>query len=194
MTIFHEGKWGSIILISQEFLSQNYGPGSFWVNEIRSSVRSCFFVRPMEDRKLKERAFHNLCEQDRYQLGSESFGKRCANFKFYSIVRKRQEYVSDLMERSCSEKVVLDYCCGDGEMSLELANHGAFVYGVDLSDESVSTAKETLAKAGYQDCSQFAVMDAENLVLLTVSSMLLYVAVCYIILSLNTLFENCTAY
>jgi ubiquinone/menaquinone biosynthesis C-methylase UbiE len=117
----------------------------------------------MKDRKLKEKAFHNFREHNRHQLDSESFSKRYSNFKFYSIIRKRQEFVLDWLRQNCDGKVALDYCCGDGEMSLELVNHGAFVYGIDLSDESVRTAKGTLTRAGYGDRSQFCVMDAENL-------------------------------
>jgi SAM-dependent methyltransferase len=60
-------------------------------------------------------------------------------------------------------KVVLDYCCGLGDTSLRLARAGATVYGMDISPESVETAKTQLRNAGLEERGHFQVMDAENM-------------------------------
>lgn len=57
----------------------------------------------------------------------------------------------------------MDYCCGLGQISLQLASHGASVIGIDISPKSVETAGQLLADAGYSEQSRFAVMDAEKL-------------------------------
>lgn len=43
---------------------------------------------------------------------------------------------------------VLDLACGTGEITVELAQHGFDVSGVDLSDEMLMVANEKAAKLG----------------------------------------------
>lgn len=117
----------------------------------------------IDDRKQDEINFHNQRERDRHLLGEKEFRKKYSNKKLYSINQKTNMVFVKWMRRNCQGKVVLDYCCGLGGTSLELAQHGAFVYGIDLSDEEVRTAEKTAAEAGYQDKTKFIVMDAEAL-------------------------------
>lgn len=117
----------------------------------------------MDDRKQNEIYFYNKRENDRLELNDESYQKKYSNKKFYSIDRMIGIYLTEWMRQNCQDKVVLDYCCGLGRTSLDLARYGAFVYGIDISDESIKTATNAAAEADYADKIRFSVMDAENL-------------------------------
>src|SRR5450830_1697467 len=103
-------------------------------------------VLPMPDlatddlRKQKEIDFHNQRERDRRQLASAAFERKYSNKKWYTVVRKSHDHVSEWLRANCPGKVALDYCCGLGGMSVELARHGARVSAFDISDESARTA------------------------------------------------------
>jgi len=114
-------------------------------------------------RKQEEMQFHNMREEDRNSLDKEAFLKKYSNKKYYSIQRKSTEFIDRLIENNVKGKTVLDYCCGLGSMSVHMAQKGGFVYGIDISDESVKTAAEEARKAGLTDRMKFAVMDAEDL-------------------------------
>lgn len=117
----------------------------------------------MTDRKQQESIFHDQRELDRHELSDEEYQRKYSNKKWYSVTRRSRKYVSEMLERDCKGKTALDYCCGLGDMSLELAKHGAFVYGIDISEQSIKTSKQLLTGAGYGDRSKHLVMDAEKL-------------------------------
>jgi ubiquinone/menaquinone biosynthesis C-methylase UbiE len=56
---------------------------------------------------------------------------------------------------------ILDIACGDGELSLRIAQRGADVYGLDMSAAGIASAKR-LAAIAKLDC-EFTVGDAERL-------------------------------
>lgn len=116
-----------------------------------------------EARKQEEVNFHNQRETDRLSLSQSEFESKYANKKYYAVTRKSREYIQSWMSRNCSGKIALDYCCGLGQSSSELAKNGAIVYGIDISDESINTARTNAEKEGYGDRSHFFVMDAEKL-------------------------------
>ena len=117
----------------------------------------------VEERKEKEKDFHGRRESDRLKLDGDSFERIYSNMKFYSVVRKRTEFLSDWMQEHCHGRIALDYCCGNGGVSLELVKHGAFVYGIDISEEAVRSAQRRLGESGLAERCKFAVMDAEHL-------------------------------
>lgn len=117
----------------------------------------------LDDRKQEEVDFHNQRELHRQSLDRQSFEKKYANKKWYSVTRTSEAYVSDWLRNNCPGKTALDYCCGLGGMSLRIAENGAFVHGIDISDESVTTSAKRLHDAGYGDACNMQVMDAENL-------------------------------
>jgi len=117
----------------------------------------------IEERKRLEADFHNQREIDRGLLSEEAFESKYSNKKYYCITRRSRDYIKQWLRESCQGKVVLDYCCGLGGSSLEIANCGAFVYGIDISNESIETATEMAAKAGLGEVIKFSVMDAENM-------------------------------
>ena len=65
----------------------------------------------IEARKQKEREFHD-------KLRSEALECLSSNKKFYSITRKSRNFVYDWLLKKCKRKRVLDYCCGNGEISI----------------------------------------------------------------------------
>lgn len=114
-------------------------------------------------RKQKEIDFHNQRECDRLRLDRHSFERKYSNKKWYTVVRKSRDHVSEWLRANCPGKSALDYCCGLGGMSVELASHGAHVSAVDISDQSARTALRALQEAGFGHRSNVYVMDAENL-------------------------------
>jgi ubiquinone/menaquinone biosynthesis C-methylase UbiE len=118
----------------------------------------------MEDRKLEEIAFHDKRELDRQTMPHDEFMSKYSNKKCYAIDKEKNIYLKDFMSRECPDKIVLDYCCGLGQKSLEMAeNNAKKVYGIDISPESVATSRNRLQENGYGDNSEFQVMDAEKL-------------------------------
>lgn len=90
--------------------------------------------------------------------------KVAGNKKFYSITRTSQQYVNSQIIKIISPgKKFLDYCCGDGTMSVWMACQGADVCGIDISDVSIRIARQKAARACLQRKPHFAVMDAERL-------------------------------
>lgn len=117
----------------------------------------------MESRKQEEVAFHNQRELDRHALTEADYEKKYSNKKFYSVQRRSTAYFHAWLDEHCPGKVALDYCCGLGQTSLELAKRGARVHGIDISDESVKTSEELVRNAGFGANASFQVMDAEKM-------------------------------
>lgn len=86
-----------------------------------------------------------------------------SNMKFYSISRSSFKYRDLLVFENINGAHVLDYCCGNGEMAIEMAARGAeHVIGIDISSVAVENARELAAQHGVADKCEFLVMDAEN--------------------------------
>ena len=68
----------------------------------------------IEARKQKEREFHD-------KLRSETLECLSSNKKFYSITRKSRNFVNNWLLKRSKGKEVLDYCCGNGEITIFLA-------------------------------------------------------------------------
>lgn len=80
--------------------------------------------------------------------------------KYYAIARRSHEYFDDLIRSVAPDHDVLEYGCGVGNFSFELAAHGARVTGIDISPNSVEVARKRAAERGL-DSMTFSVMDAE---------------------------------
>ncbi|PYV32228.1 MAG: class I SAM-dependent methyltransferase [Acidobacteria bacterium] len=112
----------------------------------------------MEERKLREREFHNLIRDG----GGELDAAR-SNQKFYSIVRSSKGYMDRWLYPRCHGKRVLDYGCGNGGFTCWLARNGAEVVGIDISDVSVRNARAAAAREGLDGRANCLVMDCEIL-------------------------------
>ncbi len=128
----------------------------------------------LEARKLEEKEFHDKLRtvdadphvaDTRWSPAMEETietNPMWVNMKYYSIERTSRELVLDTFRRDCPGKEVLDYCCGNGEDSMFIAQQGAKrVTGIDISDISVENCGN-LAKRNGPSNTHFQVADAEN--------------------------------
>ncbi len=112
-----------------------------------------------EQRKVDEQSFHDqlrgLRESD------PDYGFYTSNRKFYSITRASRTFVREWLRHRCVGKRVLDYGCGNGDMSFFCSEHGAETVGIDISETSVQNARTEAVFRGIADRSRFLVMDCE---------------------------------
>jgi len=113
-------------------------------------------------RKSQEAAFHNQLERDRISMVGVEFEKRYTNKKWYSVVLETRLCIRQWLNQHCRDRQVLDYCCGVGQVSLMMAEAGAYVTSIDISGDSVNSCKVALAQGGYGSRHRAFVMDAEN--------------------------------
>lgn len=108
----------------------------------------------MTDRIEREKDFHNhrFAENTRKPLD-----------KYYSISTNTRKLFLDLMNADLKGKNVLEYGCGTGSFSFDLAEKGALVFGIDISDIAIEEAKKTASTKTFKDNLNFSVMNAENL-------------------------------
>jgi len=116
-----------------------------------------------EARKRAEADFHDKREADRNQMDDAEFLKHYPNKRFYAIARRHSDYLDDFVGQNAPGVDALDYCCGLGASSLRLLRAGARCTGIDISAESVATAKKLAHDNGFAEQSHFEVMDAEAL-------------------------------
>lgn len=108
------------------------------------------------DRKALERDLH-----DHLRGSGKDDPQYNSNKKFYSISHLNEEYVRHWLAERCRGKIVLDYCCGNGQQALWLAESGATAHGIDISPVSIENARETAQQRGLSARVTFQVMDAE---------------------------------
>ena len=127
----------------------------------------------MDKRKLAEKEFHDML---RDSLGDEHVmdtrwspamegtirnNSLWTNMKYYVVERKSRQFVLDWYQRNTPGKVVLDYCCGNGEDGILIAGVGAGqVYGIDISEVSIKNCRGHAVKAGVS--VEHRVADAEE--------------------------------
>jgi ubiquinone/menaquinone biosynthesis C-methylase UbiE len=114
------------------------------------------------DRKYKEAEFHDRRERLRH-TDVEEYERITKNKQFYSVNRASRTFMERwLGERCRGGAEALDYCCGLGQTALTMAQYGARVTGIDISAQSIETARERLASHGLADRATFSVGDAEH--------------------------------
>ena len=140
------------------------------------------FYKDLEDRKLKEVEHsdrrRSLVTGYEYFIdrGKESEKKdyvvsddkeveyHFSNVKFYSITKSSFKYRDQLLYSKIKGKKTLDYCCGNGEIGIAMAESGASqVNGIDISEVSISNATNLAKEAKVDEKCTFELMDAENL-------------------------------
>ncbi|MBC8275683.1 MAG: class I SAM-dependent methyltransferase [Chloroflexi bacterium] len=117
----------------------------------------------MEERKRKEAEFHDKVRAKALREDKSEYERLTFSTRFYSVVRSSRAFVNGWLLERCPNRKALDYCCGNGEVSLFLAKNGAEVTGIDISGESIKNAKEDAIREGIEKNASFLVMDAENL-------------------------------
>ena len=140
------------------------------------------FYKDLEDRKLKEIEHsdrrRSLVTGYEYFIdrGKESEKKdyvvsddkeveyHFSNSKFYSITKSSFNYRDQILYSKIKGKKALDYCCGNGEIGIAMAESGASqVNGIDISEVSISNATNLAKEAKVDEKCTFELMDAENL-------------------------------
>ena len=92
-----------------------------------------------------------------------AYERHFSNMKFYSISGASFALRDALLYRDIGGKVALDYCCGNGEIAIEIAKRGAAkVHGIDISPVAIENARALAKAGGVEDRCEFRVMDAEH--------------------------------
>ncbi len=116
----------------------------------------------IDSRKEKEKEFHDKREELR-KINPQKHDEYYTNRRFYKTTGQSKKFVKKWYIENCVGKQVLDYCCGAGITSLKMAEISAYVTGIDISNESIATAKNEAKLQGVEERTTFEVMDAENL-------------------------------
>lgn len=102
--------------------------------------------------------------QQKYIEIPEAFKKNFSNTKFYSICKSSFAYRDKLVFSNIKDKCVLDYCCGNGEIALKMAQQGASqTYAIDISEVAIENSKLLAIEKDVIDRCKYEVMDAENM-------------------------------
>jgi SAM-dependent methyltransferase len=104
----------------------------------------------MSDRKSAERDFFNQAYQRQEEQTLNGFYELSAAVRAYR----------DLVLRDCAGLRALEYGCGTGGHAFSLAERGALVTGIDISEVAVASARE---RAAANPLLHFLVADAEGL-------------------------------
>ncbi len=109
-----------------------------------------------DSRVKREREYHNCYFAE---------GNREPTQKFYHVFGASTEhYERQLTALGCAGKRVLEYGCGDGQWSHAyfLAERGADVTGIDISDVAIQLAQDEADRRGLRKAT-FRMMNAEQL-------------------------------
>ena len=139
------------------------------------------FIENLEDRKKKEiehsdrrrkivtgyEYFTDASSEDekrQYIANEEEYQYHFSNTKFYSITNSSFSFRDKILYSNIKDKITLDWCCGNGEIGIAMAQSGAKkVHGVDISDVSISNATALSNERNLNDICHFVQMDAEKM-------------------------------
>lgn len=135
-----------------------------WIEDVEKIPGEQRFAA-LDVRKKKELQFHdhdrNL--KSRADLEHGEYSKLHRNKKYYRTTGPRMRYLVRWIERHASDKIFLDYACGNGGNALRAAARGAaLALGLDLSPVSVANAKAQAAAEGWAERTLFYRADAER--------------------------------
>ena len=113
-------------------------------------------------RKVEEAEFHDKL-RGLYQTDPEQYAYYTSNEKFYAVVRSSDDFYYRWLRENATGKNVLDFGCGAGVASAEIAKFAAHVTGIDISPEAARISTEQAERSGVSGNTTFTVMDAEAL-------------------------------
>lgn len=117
-------------------------------------------MHTIEERKVLEAEFHDKLRDPGLRENPELYAKLTSNQKWYGIARKSKSFAESYLRQHCRGAQALDYACGDGYYSLLMAEAGAEVIGIDVSETSVQNAEREANRRRLQ--AHFQVMDCEG--------------------------------
>jgi ubiquinone/menaquinone biosynthesis C-methylase UbiE len=101
--------------------------------------------------------------EENFIKASDEYAEHFSNMKFYSITRSSFAWRDSLLYKDIKGAVALDYCCGNGEVAVEMARRGARkVFGIDISEVAIQNSQELARAYGLEKICEFCVMDAEK--------------------------------
>lgn len=117
----------------------------------------------MDKRKSAEAAFHNMARSQ----GASEFAAHdsiAPNKRFYKVTQTSTDFMRDWLSANCGGKVVLDYCCGNGQNAIHIARDcdAMKCIGIDISDVSIENAKLAAKQSHVANRTEFLVADAEQ--------------------------------
>ena len=115
----------------------------------------------IEERKVLEAQFHDKLRDPALLNDPELHAKLTANKKWYTVARQSKKFAEDYLRNHSSGARALDFACGDGGYSILMAEAGAAVTGIDISEISVQNAAREAGKRGLK--ATFQVMDCEQM-------------------------------
>lgn len=129
------------------------------IKEIEHSDRRRSIVKGYE---YQTDTAEDQCEES-FIEGSDEYAKHFSNMKYYSITQASCARRDSLLNENIVGSVALDYCCGNGEVAIEMAKRGAKkVFGIDISKVAINNAQQLAKIQGVGDICDFRVMDAEQ--------------------------------
>jgi ubiquinone/menaquinone biosynthesis C-methylase UbiE len=116
------------------------------------------WTQALEPRKQEEASFH-----DSYREGhQDETDRESHNKRWYEAVLPIHRYLEERIAANAPGKVVLDYACGSGGMTLLFAKHGATLsVGIDISETSVRSATENARRQSSHNV-RFLQRDCES--------------------------------
>jgi ubiquinone/menaquinone biosynthesis C-methylase UbiE len=116
-------------------------------------MRKTSSIRDLDERHKAESGFHDK----KYSEG-KGYPRHYTVNPTYPIYQRMLALVGDL-----SSKAVLEYGCGEGWITKDLALAGAKVSAFDISAEAVNRTRNVLTSIGIADRCEIAQMGAEKL-------------------------------
>lgn len=109
----------------------------------------------MEERHLREKQFHDRIYGERRRDDVVR--------KYYKIMDGRIRFYEEVLLSRSPGRRVLEYGCGQGGHAYLLAENGATVTAIDLSETAIEQAEEAARARGLEENTDFRVMNAEAL-------------------------------
>lgn len=109
---------------------------------------------PLDERLARESSFHN----EKY-TGRDLYPAHYAVNPTEHVYKQMKSMLGDI-----SGKRVLEYGCGDGWITADLARMGAHVFAFDVSSQAIDNAQLALSREGLAERCSLQIMPAERLV------------------------------
>ncbi len=115
-----------------------------------------------EPRKLEEAEFHDRL-RGLYETDPERYGYYTSNKKFYAVSGASDDFFFKWLHKNATGKRILDFGCGNGFHTVEMAGFASHVTGIDISPEAIRLSQSYAQAKALTANTTFLVKDAENL-------------------------------